>query len=63
MQMTLGKVVAVALSRQRRKAKEALDRAIRKHGTLTTTEDIDLARRRLRAVNILIEEFKGNEQD
>lgn len=62
MQMTLGKVVAVALSRQRRKAKEALDRAIRRHGYATTTEDIDVARRRLRAVNILIEEFKGNDE-
>lgn len=62
MQMTLGKAVAIALARQRRKAKEALDRAIKRHDHATATEDIDVARRRLRAINILIEEFKGNEE-
>lgn len=59
MQMTLGKAVAIALARQRRKAKAALDRALKRNGFVDHNEEIDVARRRLRAVNIIIEEYKN----
>lgn len=59
MPLTVGKAITIALARQRRKAKEALDRALRNHGEHATTEDVDVARRRLAAINAIIEEFKN----
>lgn len=64
MQITLGKAVAVALSRQRRKCKAALDRAMKTNKAMNglAWEPVELARRRLNAVNDLIEEYKRNDQ-
>lgn len=61
MQMTLAKVVAVALARQRRNAKAALDRAIKTNKAMNglAWEPVDLAKRRLSIVESLIEEYKN----